>query len=305
MRAYVRLRGPNSAEWLLGPGDVIGRLPSAALPIDSARISEVHALISLRAGALRLLGLRSMVAVDGALVPDVELVAGLRIELAPGVALTVVAVELPSELLALQGAALPRQVLTTTCCLVSAPQLALVNGYDEQALAQFWPAGADWRARVGREAAITLQVGQQLQVAGHAIEVVAVAVQDAGAPRTAVQGALSPALRIVASYETVQIYRQQADGRDGDVPVVIQGIPAQIVSELVAQPGPVSWELIAAQIWRSEEDRARLRRRWDVGLTRVREKLREAGIRPDLLRSHGRGEVELVLLPGDVIDDRT
>lgn len=305
MRAYVRLRDPNAAEWLLGPGDVIGRLPTAALPIDSARISEAHALISLRAGALRLLGLRSMVAVDGALVADVELVAGMRIELAPGIALTVVAVELPSELLALQSDAMPRQVLTTTCCLVLAPQLALVNGYHERALAQFWPAGADWRARVGRDAAMTLRVGQRLQVGADAVQVVAVPVQDAGAPRTSVQGALSPALRIVASYETVQIYRQQADGREGEVPVVIQGIPAQIVSELVAQPGPISWELIASQIWRAEDDRARLRRRWDVGLTRVREKLRAAGIRPDLLRSHGRGEVELVLLPGDVLDDRT
>ncbi len=305
MRAYVRLRGPNSAEWLLGPGDVIGRLASAALPIDSARISEAHALISLRAGSLRLLGLRSMVAVDGALVSDVELVPGLRVELAPGIALTVLDVELPSELLALQGASLPRQVLTTTCCLVAQPQLALVNGYHEGALGQFWPVGVEWRGRIDGAPAQTLRPGQRLAVGGHEVEVVTVQVQDAGAPRTVVQGALSPALRIVASYETVQIYRQQADGRDGDVPVVIQGIPAQIVSELVAVQGPVNWETIAGQIWRGEDDRARLRRRWDVGLTRVRDKLRQAGIRPDLLRSHGRGEVELLLLPGDVVDDRT
>lgn len=56
MRAYAKILAPDDTEWLLGPGDRIGRLASAALTIDDARVSEAHAMISLRGGELRLLG---------------------------------------------------------------------------------------------------------------------------------------------------------------------------------------------------------------------------------------------------------
>lgn len=40
------------------PGDLIGRLPGAALQIADPRVSEAHAMVSLRAGELVLLALR-------------------------------------------------------------------------------------------------------------------------------------------------------------------------------------------------------------------------------------------------------
>jgi hypothetical protein len=47
-----------------------------------------------------------------------------------------------------------------------------------------------------------------------------------------------------------------------------------------------------------------LRRRWDVHLGRLRAKLREARIREDLVRPDGRGNLELVLAPRDVVEDQ-
>ena len=80
----------------------------------------------------------------------------------------------------------------------------------EPSLTQFWPVGVEWRARVGPGLSVTLRVVQAWPLADQRVEVVAVQVADAGAPRTVVQGALSPALCIVASDDMLQIVRQQA-----------------------------------------------------------------------------------------------
>lgn len=48
-----------------------------------------------------------------------------------------------------------------------------------------------------------------------------------------------------------------------------------------------------------------LRKKWDVSLARLRARLKEARIRPDLLRSAGTGQLELVLRPEDHVEDRT
>ena len=85
---------------------MIGRVWSAALVLDDPRISEAHALVSLRNRSLRLMALRGALTVDGRDVDSVTLAPGLRVELADGVSLTVEAVELPTHSLVLCGAAL-------------------------------------------------------------------------------------------------------------------------------------------------------------------------------------------------------
>ncbi len=52
------------------------------MSLDDPRISEAHALLSLRGGALHLLSLRRMIAVDGKPVSGVELRRGLVVALA-------------------------------------------------------------------------------------------------------------------------------------------------------------------------------------------------------------------------------
>ena len=48
MRPAVHLRLPDGRTAVLGHGDLIGRLESAALPLADPRISEAHAMVSLR-----------------------------------------------------------------------------------------------------------------------------------------------------------------------------------------------------------------------------------------------------------------
>jgi pSer/pThr/pTyr-binding forkhead associated (FHA) protein len=48
MLATVRLRLPDGSTTTLAPGDIIGRMASAALVLDDGRVSEAHAMVSLR-----------------------------------------------------------------------------------------------------------------------------------------------------------------------------------------------------------------------------------------------------------------
>lgn len=306
MTAYVRVLAPDGTEWLLGHGDLIGRLPTAALPIDDGRVSEAHGLVSLRAGEWKLLALRGVFAIDGQVVREATLEAGLDIELAPGLSLQVLAVELPDRMLAIEGPGLPRQILTGACSLVVEPRLMLLGRYREDALAHLWSHGQAWRVRLRGEPARDLQAGDRFVVAGHEITAVWVPVDRAGAAGTRVEGSLAMPLRIVASYDTVHVHLHGAgQGPGAGPPVALDGISARILSELVAMRGPVAWEVLAGEIWRDEPDRAQLRRKWDISLVRLRRRLRQGGIRPDLVRAGGTGQVELWLYAGDSVDDRT
>lgn len=69
--------------------------------------------------------------------------------------------------------------------------------------------------------------------------------------------------------------------------------------------GPVPWEVLAQELWGDEDDRHLLRRKLDVNLSRLRKKLRDAGIRSDLVRADGFGHFELFLMDGDKVEDRT
>ncbi len=302
MNAIVRILAPDGAIRALGPGDLIGRMATAALPIDDGRVSEAHALVSLRAGELKLLGLRGVFAVDGQPCKEVVLRPGLWVALAPGLSLEVLDVELPEFMLALQGDGLPRQVLVGACSVLVSPRLCVVGRHQDDAAAHVWNNGVSWRLRIAGGAARDLASGHTFRVGDHELCAVAVPVVGAGQAHTEVDGAFAAPLHIVAGFDTVHIHPQ---GRVGVAPLTLDGISARIVSELVALAGPVAWELLASEIWRDEPDRARLRQRWDVSLARLRGKLRAAAIRPDLIRAGGTGQVELLLYQGDVIDDRT
>ena len=91
------MRLPDGGRRDLGPGDIIGRMPTAALVLDDARVSEAHALITLRAGELRLLPLRGRCAVDGELVNEATLEPDMVIEPAPGLELLIEDVHLPQD----------------------------------------------------------------------------------------------------------------------------------------------------------------------------------------------------------------
>jgi len=299
MRPHATLVTPDGARHHLGHGDLIGRLWTAALTLDDARVSEAHAMVSLRGDTLKLLGLRGRFAVQGKPVAEVELARGMRIALAKGIELLVEDVVLPDHVLALTGPGLGRRVLSGVCSLLVAPRTELVPGYKRAAVAHIWTTGHGWSVQLPGSPSQRLEAGATFTAGGHTWSVEAVALSAAGNSATRAKDGIQSPLRIVANFDSVHIHRT------AEPTVALGGIPARIVSELVAFGGPTSWDVIAGEIWRDLSDRHQLRRKWDVNLSRLRSKLRKARVRTDLIRADGTGKFELLLHPGDRVEDRT
>jgi hypothetical protein len=297
MRAYVDLRTPNGETVRLTPSDIVGRLGSAALHLPDARISEAHALVSLRGCELKLLALRGRFAVDGHVLEQVVLEPGQTIDFAPGLSVQVHRVVIPEKVLAIEGEGLPRSVLSGVCSLAVSPQPRLVGRYVAGAAAHVWTVGESWCLRVGTEPVVPLEAGQTFVAGGVQFTAVEVAVADGASGQTR-EGGLRPPIRVEARFDSVLIKRE---GRET---LSVGGIGARILSELVACDGPVSWRVLAEALWPDASDLALLRTRWDPALFRLRKKLRDAGLPRGLVRADNVGYLELVLEDGDsVLDD--
>jgi hypothetical protein len=299
MRAYARIRLPDGGSRDLGSGDIIGRMATAALVLDYARVSEAHALITLRAGELRLLPLRGRCAVDGELVTEAVLEPDMVIEPAPGLELLVEDVQLPESVMAIDGDELPLQVLNAVVSLRSHPVPAVLPRYVGDADAHIWAMGSAWRVRVGEGPAEPLLPGRELVINGRRFVVRTTSLERAVQPPTRASGGHSEPLRIIARFDTVHVHR------GAELLLVLDGLAARLVSELVIAAVPLDWDTLAGGLWRDSDDRNVLRRRWDVLLARLRRKLRTAGVPADLVRASGNGLVELLLRPGDALVDET
>lgn len=300
MRAHVRFRLPDGSLRELGHGDQVGRLWSMALQLDDPRVSEAHAMVSLRGDQLRLLALRRMFLVDGKPVGDAVLTPGLEIGLAPDLAIVVESVDLPDEVLALEADGMTRQILGGVCSVLverGVPRLVSRSGAADTA--QIWGTGEGWRVRLPGEASRDLAVGDAFTIAGCTIRAVGAPLRSADSPDTRLAGGVASPLTIVTHFDTVHI--QRADRP----PLVLSGLPARIVSELGAVDGPLAWEVLAREVWRDDVDKHTLRRRLDMNLSRLRKRLQDAQVRADLVRPDGAGSMELLLYPDDVLDDQT
>lgn len=298
MRAYVRLRLPDGATVELGHGDLVGRLWSAAAQIADARVSEAHAMVSLRGQELMLLALRGRFAVDGTSRSALPLAPGQRIALAEGLELLVEEVVLPAAVFAIEGDGLPRVVVTGVCSLLTRPRPELVPRLVPDAPAWVWGDGEEWRLSIGGVAR-PVRPGDTWELDGRTFRAAAMALDETGRTTTRLDGGVSRPLRIVASFETVHVHPR------GGAPLVLSGLAARLVSEVVAFGRPVPWEVLARELWPDEDDPHLLRHKLDVNLFRLRARLREAGVRPDLVRSDGFGHVELFPHEGDEVEDRT
>ncbi len=298
MRAYVRLRLPDGRSVELGHGDLVGRLWSAALNLADPRVSEAHAMVSLRGAELLLLPLRGRFVVDGQRRDQVALAAGQRITLAEGLDLQVEEVALPKTVFAVEGDGLHRVVPSGVCSLVTRPQPELVPRLLPDASAWLWGDGESWSLTV---AGVTrpLRVGDTWTVDGRTFRAVGLALGSHGPGATRLEGGLAEPLRVVAQYDSVHVHR------GGGASLALSGLAARLISEIVAFDGPVGWEVLAGELWPDEDDVHLLRRKLDVTLSRRRARLREAGIRADLVRSDGLGKLELFLHDGDTGQDRT
>lgn len=303
MRIFVQVKSPDGVITNLGPGDIIGRTPTAALRLNDPRVSEAHALVSLRGTTLRLLALRGRFLVDNTPQTDVELRPGLVVHLAQHLPLEVVAVSLPAKVVGIEGPGLARQVLPSVGALRAATA-ELVPSFSPDADAMFWFDGHDYRMRAPGERRdwsepdVLLQPGDTVSIAGRDFRIVGIGIDGVAVPATARDAALESPLVITLRYETVHVQR----GREQ---MTIDGIPAVMLSELGLIGAPVEWRTVAREVWPDEDDDTALRQRWDRGLARLRQRLSEAGLRADLVRLLGGGRAELYLYPGDRVEDAT
>ena len=297
MRAYVQFQLSDGSAIELGHGDLIGRLWSAALSISDERISEAHAMVSLRGQEFKLLALRGRFAVRGKSHNSLVLALGQRIAFAKGLELTVTDIQLPTSVLGIEGDGLPRQVLNGICSLLTRPRPELVPRFVDAA-AHIWTDGEGWMLKMNGEAR-PLHPGDTWMLDGRNFRAVATSLESAGRSVTRLDGGVHRAVRVVAYFDTAHIHPE-----DGP-PLALSGISARIISELVTFDGPVSWKVLSKELWPKESDEHLLRQKLDVNMSRLRRKLRDASIRPDLIRADGFGHFELFLQDGDQVEDRT
>lgn len=298
MQARVLLRDPDRHLHELVPGDIIGRVWSAALQLDDGRVSEAHAMVSLRDGQLHLISLRGALSVDDQVKAQVALVAGGRVTLARGVWVDVVSVHLPTEVLGVEGEGVPRQILPGVGTFLTHPSLRLVKGWREEGRLHVWSTSDRWMCREG-DTSRPLAAGDTARIDGRWLRFLAIPVTEASAPETERRDKPDEPIRLVANYDTVHLHR------DVGPPVVLAGLQARLVSELVACNGPLSWEGLTLALWPHEEDPFLRRGRLDTLLSRIRRRLRAAGIRTDLVRADRAGQLELLLYGHDRVEDRT
>lgn len=276
----------------------MGRLWSAALSIPDGRISEAHAMVSLRGQELKLLALRGRFAHEGRSCSSLVLAEGQEISLAEGLVLRVEEVHLPAAVFAVEGDGLPRVVITGMCSLLTRPRPEILPRYLPEAPAHLWTDGEGWCLSLGGETR-AVRPGDTWEVDGRSFRGVSVALQRASRSVTRLEGGVAPPLKILANFETAHIHPE------GGEPLALSGVAARLLSEVVAFDGPVPWQVLAQELWPGEDDRHLLRRKLDVNLSRLRKRLRDAGIRADLVRSDGFGHVELFLHDQDLVEDRT
>lgn len=298
MRACVTVRlscagriGPSID---LGHGALIGRLETAALQIDDLRVSEAHAMVSLRAGGMRLLALRRRLEVAGRPCGEVELHPGLEVVLAPGVALHVDAVTLPDAVMGLRWPGGQAALLHDVASIVLEPEPSVVWQPAANAVVQLWRMGDTWRYVQQDQAARDLVPGDTIRVGPTVFEGALIPLKTGDATR----GPGQP-LHLVTFYDTVHVLR------DRHPPFVIAGRGAHLISELALAGAPVGWAALSRTLWNDDEPDHVLRGRLDAVLRRLRAKLAEGGLRDDLVAVDGLGHLELRLDASDRIEDRT
>lgn len=290
------------------PGSLVGRLSTAAIHLLDPRVSEVHALVSLRGNRLKLLALRGRLKVGQDVVDSVMLEQGVRIALADGILLFVEDAFVPPFALMLCGAEQgPVELVAATYSLIAgtgdAPSFRLVPEYVAGALAHLWVSAESlWIGRAGA-APEKLAIGRTYTINGCPLQVVNLPLSGTSDTLTTDgadhRGSSDDALVVTARYTSVHIFHTSGT-------VVLSGRPANLVSELVRFGGkPVPWEVVAREVWSAVTDRMLLRQNLDRTLQRLRDRLREANLREDLVRPDGTGNIELVLHPRDRIVDET
>ncbi len=284
----------GSSEHYIRPGGLIGRCRQAAIRIDEPSIAEAHALVVVRGLGLSVLALRGALWERDQQRLQLELRVGATFELAPNIGFVVVAIDAPTEALGIaEGDDAPRVLLGTTS-LVTRPRTRLVQGVHERADAVMWSDGATWHLRSGSLDARPVAAGDSFTVGSSRFDLVRISALDATGSHS---GLGDKPLHLTIGYDRVTV--GQGNGR-----AEISGLGATLLRELKRFDGPVTWEVVAREVWEDDAARPLRRARFDMVLARIRKQLEGAGISRELIYASGTGHVELVLRDGDVVVER-
>ena len=292
--ARIILRHKESGQRTsLGPGDFIGRSDVATLCLDDPRISEAHAMISLRDRQLQLIALRGRFRHDGKVLTEVRLTQGMELELAHDVTLICEQVEMPRTLLGLLIDDELEITLTNTMTLYADTVPTLKRGYAADGDAIFWSTGSSWRMRIADDPACTLKAGDTFTVRGASIKIISIPVERAAYART--RDTLRAPLLFKPHSTCVEVQPE------GGEPMIVSGVPGKILASLLQRHCTASWQEIIDDVWPEDASTlSALRRRFDAGLRRLRDHLR--GVLPEheeLIKLDGTGVVLLTLSPQD------
>jgi hypothetical protein len=297
-RPHVVVRIHDGSTVTIAPGAMIGRSRAAALWLADPRISEVHATVSLRGDALHLLATRTPFVVDGVPTDDVVLERGLVVHLVDGVTLEVERVDLPSTVVALRLAAMPpRVLLAPVYSVVTDGMVDLSASWVEGAAAWVVSTSQGWVLRTAAGEVTDLEPGAHLSIGSVPIEVLGLPIEMAGSSATVAVGGLDPMV-VELHFDVVHLRPQRR------APYTLTGNPARLVCGAAAFQSPVEWQLLAREVWPDGAEEASLRKRFDATLAILRRKLREAGIREDLVTSDKAGRYWLRLNRRDRVDDK-
>ena len=279
----------------VGPGEFIGRSDQAALCLADPRVSEAHAMVSLRGRSLMLLGLRGRFKVRDEVVVECELTPGLVVELAPMLHLRCEAVHLPDALLGVRVGTLPTMVLAGTTSVYGGASPKILKGFHPDSDAVFWTTGDRWHVTIsGEHQPATTDLS--LDLAGCAVHIERVPLAELAHART--RQVLRSPMRFVVSEHNVQIHRT------GEPVLVIGGVPGRILSCVVAADSPVHWREVTELVWPDDLSlESALRKRFDVGLGRLRERLAPIfGDGEEVLSMDGSGVLTLKLAAEDRLE---
>ena len=287
----VLFQTPDQQVHRLHPGGIIGRLASAALRLDDPRVSEAHALLSLRGRSLKLLALRGALGLRGKWLGEVALREDQRLLLAEDVALGVLEVVLPDTVMALEQPDGTRVELDRPELSISLDPLRTTPGATPDAAAWAWCSGDQWWVQLRGERPRELSVGHTLSLGDTSVIARALPLPQISTPRTATAGKLWPPMHMICWPQHTEIH---VEGRPKPARFTRNAHNLLRESALATQGGgTVHWAQVAQRIWRfgASEDN------WYTNLSRLRKRLHEQGLPSDLLRCED-GQVQLTLRPG-------
>lgn len=288
---HVLLRLPDGRLVYVPPGSVIGRLVTSAVPINDPRISEAHVLvthrgdsmwmISLQPQPIKVLGERSH--------RSVKLETGQRLSLTEGYVMEVIAVVTPDRLPQAQYRTVGESAWQT---------LGNLDGHEHYSVMP----GPLWAAGPQSGALFRLACGVDSWVlfspAGEAIPIEDLdvwsagewefrflwcPVGQAGIAKTMAKGHPFLDYSIEIGENFVRFIPL-----GGSLPreqLTFVGQHRLLLLALLREPGPRRWQVLGAEVWDdwAELDRTARERRWNPAVHRLRKRLMEHGLDPDII----------------------